>query len=71
MAPHFVMEQHVHLMCVTQAEGWVEHFDWLEPLFVERFELKDGRIWLNADHGFGLTLSDRAREFTQCSEILG
>jgi len=71
MAPHFVMEQHVHLMCVNPTEGWVEHFDWLEPLFDERFGLKDGRIWLNADHGFGLTLSDRARDYSCSSEVLG
>jgi len=70
MAPHFVMEQHIHLMCVNPTEGWVEHFDWLEPLFEERFELKDGRIWLNTDHGFGLTLSDKAREFTlNCQKL--
>lgn len=71
MAPHFVMEQHIHLICVNPTEGWVEHFDWLEPLFEERFELKDGRIWLNTDHGFGLTLSDKAREFTLNCEKLG
>jgi len=70
MAPHFVMEQHIHLMCVNPTEGWVEHFDWLEPLFEERFKLKDGRIWLNTDHGFGLTLSDKAREFTLNCEKL-
>ena len=70
MAPHFVMEQHIQMMCINPEQGWVEHFDWLEPLFNERFNLKDGRIWLNDDHGFGLSLSDKAREYSLESEQL-
>jgi len=71
MAPHFIMEQHIHLMCANPTEGWVEHFDWLEPLFNEHFALKDGRIWLNRDTGMGLTLSDKAREYTAQSCTIG
>ena len=36
LAPHFAMELHVHLAAAFPSEPWVEHFDWLEPLFNER-----------------------------------
>ncbi|MED5499785.1 MAG: mandelate racemase/muconate lactonizing enzyme family protein, partial [Pseudomonadota bacterium] len=36
LAPHFAMEIHLHLAAAYPAEPWVEHFDWLEPLFNER-----------------------------------
>ncbi len=48
LGPHFAMELHVHLGAAYPTEPWVEHFDWLEPLFNERLEIKDGRM-LRAD----------------------
>ena len=42
LGPHFAMELHVHLGAAYPTEPWVEHFDWLEPLFNERLEIKDG-----------------------------
>jgi L-alanine-DL-glutamate epimerase-like enolase superfamily enzyme len=39
LAPHFAMELHIHLAAAYPREGWVEHFDWLEPLFNERIEI--------------------------------
>ena len=44
IAPHFSMELHVHLAAAMQREPWVEHFEWLEPPFNERLEVKDGRM---------------------------
>ena len=36
LAPHFAMEIHLHLAAAYPREPWVEHFDWLDPLFNER-----------------------------------
>ena len=45
-------------------EPWVEHFDWLHPLFNERTEISGGRIHLSERPGLGVTLSDQARAWT-------
>src|SRR4029453_15347316 len=42
-------------------EPWVEHFDWLDPLFEERLETKNGRMIVPARPGLGVTLSGQAR----------
>jgi L-alanine-DL-glutamate epimerase-like enolase superfamily enzyme len=42
----------------------VEHFDWLEPLFDERVEIRDGRMHLSDRPGLGITLSEQARAWT-------
>ena len=65
MAPHFAMELHVHLAAAYPTEPWLEHFDWLEPLFNERLEIKDGRILVPTRPGLGLSLSDQARAWTR------
>ncbi len=65
IAPHFAMELHVHLAAAQPRESWVEHFDWLEPLFEERLVLKDGRMLVPARPGLGLTLSERAAAWVQ------
>lgn len=44
LGPHFAMELHVHLGAAYPTEPWVEHFDWLEPLFNERLEIQGGRM---------------------------
>jgi len=64
LAPHFAMEIHVHLAAAYPHEPWVEHFDWLHPLFEERLEIRDGRIHLSDRPGLGVTLSGQAREWT-------
>jgi L-alanine-DL-glutamate epimerase-like enolase superfamily enzyme len=64
LAPHFAMEIHVHLAAAYPFEPWVEHFEWLEPLFEERLEIREGRMMVPARPGLGLTLSDRARAWT-------
>ncbi|WP_018260390.1 L-talarate/galactarate dehydratase [Methylobacterium sp. WSM2598] len=61
VAPHFAMELHIHLAAALQREPWVEHFEWLEPLFNERLALEGGRMIVPTRPGLGLTLSDQAR----------
>ncbi|BDH15194.1 L-talarate/galactarate dehydratase [Streptomyces hygroscopicus] len=64
LAPHFAMEVHLHLAAAYPGTAWVEHFDWLEPLFRERLELRDGRMCVPDRPGLGLSLSDRAMAWT-------
>ena len=71
LAPHFAMEIHVHLAAAYQREPWVEHFDWLMPLFDERPDIRDGRIHLSARPGLGLTISEQARAWTTQRTTLG
>jgi L-alanine-DL-glutamate epimerase-like enolase superfamily enzyme len=64
LAPHFAMELHVHLASTYPREPWVEHFEWLEPLFNERIDIADGRMVVPTTPGVGLTLSDRVESWT-------
>jgi len=64
LAPHFAMEIHLHLAACYPTEPWVEHFEWLNPLFNERLEIRDGRMWLSDRPGLGITLSDQAYGWT-------
>ena len=64
LAPHFAMEIHLHLAAAYPHEPWVEHFDWLSPLFNERLEISDGRMHLSERPGLGITLSEQARAWT-------
>jgi L-alanine-DL-glutamate epimerase-like enolase superfamily enzyme len=63
VAPHFATQLHVHLAACQPREGWVEWFDWLDPLFDERVELRDGKVVVPDRPGLGLTLSQRAGEW--------
>ncbi|WP_293784058.1 mandelate racemase/muconate lactonizing enzyme family protein [uncultured Aeromicrobium sp.] len=71
LAPHFAMEIHLHLAATYGLEPWVEHFDWLDPLFEERLETRDGRMWLSDRPGLGFTLSEQARAWTVARETFG
>ncbi|WP_235215311.1 L-talarate/galactarate dehydratase [Phaeacidiphilus oryzae] len=64
LAPHFAMEIHVHLAAAYPRTAWVEHFDWLEPLFNERQTLDNGRMVVPDRPGLGLSLSEQARAWT-------
>ena len=64
MAPHFSMEIHVHLAAAYPHEPWVEHFEWLEPLFNERLEIAGGRMLVPNRPGLGLSLSERVEGWT-------
>lgn len=70
LAPHFAMEIHVHLAAAYPREPWVEHFDWLDPLFNERLEIRDGRMLLPQTPGLGVTISDQARSWTVESVVV-
>jgi L-alanine-DL-glutamate epimerase-like enolase superfamily enzyme len=64
LAPHFAMEIHLHLAAAYPLEPWVEHFDWLEPLFNERLDTSGGRMHVSSRPGLGISLTDQARSWT-------
>ena len=65
LAPHFAMELHVHLAAAYKTEPWVEHFEWLEPLFNERIAIHNGRMQVPTRTGLGVSLSEQARAWTR------
>jgi len=71
LAPHFAMEIHLHLAACYPREPWVEHFDWLDPMFNERLETKDGRMIVPQRPGLGITFSDQARAWATDSVEFG
>ena len=71
LAPHFAMEIHLHLAACYPRETWVEHFDWLDPLFEERLETRDGRMIVPDRPGLGITLSEQARAWTTDTVTIG
>lgn len=64
LAPHFAMEIHLHLAAAYPHGPWVEHFEWLEPLFNERLAIRDGQMQLPDRPGLGFSLSEQARRWT-------
>jgi len=64
LAPHFAMEIHLHLAAAYAHEPWVEHFDWLAPLFNEELEIRDGRMIVPPRPGLGCSLTGKARDWT-------
>ncbi|MDF9750519.1 mandelate racemase/muconate lactonizing enzyme family protein [Arthrobacter sp. ES3-54] len=64
MAPHFAMEIHIHLSAAYELDAWVEHFDWLEPLFDERLEIRAGHMHVPSRPGLGFSISEQARAWT-------
>ena len=71
LGPHFAMELHVHLAAAYPSEPWVEHFGWLEPLFNERLEIRQGRMVVPTRPGLGLSLSEQARAWTRETHTVG
>lgn len=71
LAPHFAMEIHLHLAAAYPHEPWVEHFDWLDPLFEEHLEIAEGRMFVPDRPGLGMTLSGQARVWTTDSVEFG
>ncbi len=71
LAPHFAMEIHLHLAAAYAHEPWLEHFEWLGPLFNESLQLKDGRMWVSDRPGLGFSLSEQARAWTVSTEMFG
>src|SRR5699024_6179384 len=71
LAPHFAMEIHLALAATYPREPWVEHFDWLDPLFNEQLEIKDGRMMVAERAGLGFSMSEQARAWTTDSIEFG
>lgn len=71
MAPHFVMEIHLHLAASYAHETWVEHFEWLEPVFNERLEIRDGQMIVPTRPGLGLSLHEQTATWTTASVEIG
>ncbi|WP_425827446.1 L-talarate/galactarate dehydratase [Streptomyces fractus] len=71
LAPHFAMEIHLHLAAAYPIEPWVEHFDWLEPLFNERLAISGGRMHVSDRPGLGITLTEQARAWTVATHEVG
>lgn len=71
IAPHFAMELHIHLAATYSREPWVEHFEWLEPLFNERMQTRDGRMLVPTRPGLGLSLSERVAGWTAAQAEFG
>jgi L-talarate/galactarate dehydratase len=71
LAPHFAMEIHLHLAAAYPLGAWVEHFDWLDPLFDEHLEISGGRMHLSTRPGLGFTLSEQARAWTVATATVG
>lgn len=65
LAPHFVMEIHIHLACAYPHEAWVEHVEWLEPAFNERLQIQGGRMLMPERPGLGFSLSEQAQTWRE------
>jgi L-alanine-DL-glutamate epimerase-like enolase superfamily enzyme len=71
LAPHFAMEIHLHLAAAYPEEPWLEHFEWLGPMFNEQLQLKDGRMWVPDRLGLGFSLSEQALRWTAETQEFG
>jgi L-alanine-DL-glutamate epimerase-like enolase superfamily enzyme len=71
LAPHFAMEIHLHLGATYPEKPWLDHFEWLEPMFNERLELRNGRMWVPNRPGLGFSLSNQALQWTADSAEFG
>ncbi|CAM4024050.1 L-talarate/galactarate dehydratase [Bordetella muralis] len=71
LAPHFAMEIHLHLAAAYPIEPWLEHFEWLGPMFNEQMQLKDGRMYVSDRTGLGFSLSEQALRWRADSEEFG
>ena len=71
LAPHFAMEIHLHLAAAYPIEPWLEHFEWLGPMFNEQMHLKDGRMHVSDRPGLGFSLSEQALNWTTETQEFG
>lgn len=71
LAPHFAMEIHLHLAAAYPIEPWLEHFEWLGPMFNEQMCLKDGRMHVSDRLGLGFSLSEQALKWTTETQEFG
>ncbi|MFD7472171.1 enolase C-terminal domain-like protein [Streptomyces sp. NPDC059837] len=60
-----------HLSAAYPRTAWVEHFEWLEPMFNERLEIAEGRLTIPDRPGLGLSLSEQTVSWTvESTELL-
>lgn len=71
LAPHFAMEIHLHLAAAYGIEPWLEHFEWLGPLFNESMQLEGGRMHVSDRPGLGFSLSEQALRWTTLAQEFG
>lgn len=71
LAPHFVMEIHLHLAAAYEHDTWVEHFEWLEPAFNERLEIRDGTLIVPQRPGLGLSIHEQVAGWTLADRSFG
>ena len=64
LASHFTTELHIHLAAAYPGDAWVEHVDWVAPLFNEKLTIENGAVIVPDEPGIGLTLSERSRVWT-------
>jgi hypothetical protein len=55
----------LHLAAAYPIEPWLEHFEWIEPMFNERLVMKEGRMLVPDRPGLGFSLSEQARRWTR------
>ncbi len=70
-APHFAMEIHLHLSAAYPHQPWVEHFEWLQPMFNERLRIAGGRMWVPDRPGLEFSSSEQARAWTKARQAFG
>lgn len=57
VAPHFVMEMHLALAATYSMDIWVEHIEWLQPLFNEKVVISNGAMKVPSGIGSGFTFN--------------
>jgi L-alanine-DL-glutamate epimerase-like enolase superfamily enzyme len=60
VAPHFVMEMHLPLIATYAHEAWIELIEWLQPVFNEKVDIKDGKMLVPQQPGIGFTFNKDA-----------
>ena len=63
IAPHFLMELHIHLACATPNALFVEYIPFLERFVEKPLELKDGLLHAPDVEGHGLRFNEKATEY--------
>jgi L-talarate/galactarate dehydratase len=56
LAPHFLAELHVSLVAASPVGNWVENTPWLSAILADPPQIKDGRLFVPAASGHGLSL---------------
>jgi L-alanine-DL-glutamate epimerase-like enolase superfamily enzyme len=63
LAPHFLAELHVSLVAASPVGNWVENTPWLSAILADPPQIKDGRLFVPAASGHGLSLRPDANKW--------